>query len=130
MKQQRSQPKWWQLRLIVPLMLALLVLDHHYLSLSPLGHQLVLAAIVLLVYGLMGYWLYANQAELPDETDEKEAWPAAEDPASDEQFASPEPVAPRNHVVGDHPTPTALPANSASVELHTKNGAAIRTWLN
>src|SRR5215203_2886013 len=72
--QQKSHSNWWQLKLLVPLMLGLLVLDHQYLSLSPLGHQIMLGVIVLLVYGWLGYWVYVNQSAARQISDQTGTW--------------------------------------------------------
>jgi hypothetical protein len=56
-------PKWWQLYLTLPLLIALFVLDTR-LKLSSRGHIIVQIGIVLLVYGLVHLWLRANAAVL------------------------------------------------------------------
>lgn len=56
-------PKWWQLYLTFPLLIALFLLDAH-LNISRLGHRAVQIGIILLVYGLMYMWVNANAAAL------------------------------------------------------------------
>jgi hypothetical protein len=56
-------PKWWQLYLTFPLLIALFLLDSR-LRLSTHGHQAVQVGIVLLVYGLIHLWLKANRSAL------------------------------------------------------------------
>jgi hypothetical protein len=56
-------PKWWQLYLTFPLLIALFILDHH-LTLSASGHQVVQIGIILVVYGLVHLWLKANVTAL------------------------------------------------------------------
>lgn len=58
-----SRPKWWQLYLTFPLLIALFVLDHR-LELSRRGHIAVQIGILLLVYGLIHLWLNANSNAL------------------------------------------------------------------
>jgi hypothetical protein len=53
------KPKWWQLYLTFPLLIALFVLDAR-LSLSIRGHEAVQVGIVMLVYGLIHFWIKAN----------------------------------------------------------------------
>jgi hypothetical protein len=57
------KPKWWRLYAIVPLTLALLVLESQ-LALPNLGHKLVEILIVVVTVGLMGLWVLANAAAL------------------------------------------------------------------
>ena len=56
-----NSPKWWQLYLTFPLLIALFVMDHR-LKISTPGHQAVQIGIVLLVYGLIHLWLKANRS--------------------------------------------------------------------
>ena len=56
-------PKWWQLYLTFPLLIALFMLDAH-LNISTLEHQAVQIGIILLVCGLMYMWVNANAAAL------------------------------------------------------------------
>ena len=58
-----ARPKWWQLYLTFPLLVALFLLDHR-LSLSVRGQQAVQIGILLLVYGLVHLWLKANGTAL------------------------------------------------------------------
>jgi hypothetical protein len=132
-KQQRSHLKWWQIKLLVPLMLGLLVLEKKYLALSPWGHQLMLIAIVIVVYGLMAYWLYRNQAVVRDASNQAGPWHRMDDleptgrPTSFAQEARQ-----GKSVAADPADPTALPspAQTASIHMQTRSGASIRTWLN
>jgi hypothetical protein len=57
------RPKWWQLYLTFPLLIALFVLDTR-LKVSVRGHQAVQIGILLLVYGLVHLWLRANRSAL------------------------------------------------------------------
>jgi hypothetical protein len=52
-------PKWWQLYLTFPLLIALFVLDHR-LELPQSGHVAFQVGILLLVYGLIHLWIKAN----------------------------------------------------------------------
>lgn len=54
-----NHPKWWQIYLTFPLLIALFVLDHR-LETSTRGHEVVQIGIILLVYGLIYGWLKAN----------------------------------------------------------------------
>jgi|SRR6266498_2664175 hypothetical protein len=57
------RPKWWQLYLLFPLLIALFMFDFH-LKISTRGHQAVQIGILLLVYGLVHLWLKANSTAL------------------------------------------------------------------
>jgi hypothetical protein len=57
------RPKWWQLYLTFPLLIALFAVDAR-LKLSVRGHQAVQIGILLLVYGLIHLWLKANSPAL------------------------------------------------------------------
>jgi len=63
MSSQDVRPKWWQVYLTFPLLLALFALDSR-LKLSVRGHQAVQIGIILLVYGLVHLWLKANSTAL------------------------------------------------------------------
>lgn len=67
---QDIRPKWWQVYLIFPLLIALFILDSR-LKLSARGHQAVQIGILLFVYGLIHLWLKANSAAL-SEMDQKQ----------------------------------------------------------
>ena len=54
-----NHPKWWHIYLTFPLLIALFVLDHR-LEISTPGHEVVQIGIILLVYGLIYWWLRAN----------------------------------------------------------------------
>jgi hypothetical protein len=58
-----ARPKWWQLYLTFPLLIALLLLDTR-LKLSVRGHQAVQIGIILFVYWLIHLWLKANARAL------------------------------------------------------------------
>jgi hypothetical protein len=58
-----ARPKWWQLYLIFPLLVALFILERR-LNLSAGGHQTLQIGILLLVYGLVHLWLKANSKAL------------------------------------------------------------------
>lgn len=58
-----AHPKWWQLYLTFPLLIALFMLDNR-LRLSVRGHQVAQIGILLLVYGLIHLWLKANATAL------------------------------------------------------------------
>jgi hypothetical protein len=57
------RPKWWQVYLTFPLLIALFMVDHR-LKFSARGHQVVQIGIILLVYGLIQLWLKANARAL------------------------------------------------------------------
>jgi hypothetical protein len=57
------RPKWWQLYLIFPLLIALFALDHR-LRLPTRGHIVLQVGILLFVYGLIYLWLKANAKAL------------------------------------------------------------------
>jgi UDP-N-acetylmuramyl pentapeptide phosphotransferase/UDP-N-acetylglucosamine-1-phosphate transferase len=54
-------PAWWRLWLLLLVLGGLAFLDARA-TLSPAGHKVVEAGIVLLVYGLIWMWLRANEA--------------------------------------------------------------------
>ncbi len=119
MTQQRSHLDWWQLKLVVPLMLVLIVLDEKYLSLSPLAHQLMLIVTVLVVYGLLAYGLYVHQAGLTDEPERVDAW---QDLAKDLGQDVP------NEVAAPMVVPPTIQTLSAATQ--PKNSTALRSRLN
>jgi hypothetical protein len=57
------RPKWWQVYLTLPLLIALFIMDSR-LKISARGHQTIQIGIVLLVYGLIHLWLKANASAL------------------------------------------------------------------
>ena len=67
------RPRWWQLYLTLPLLLALFLVERR-LRLSAGGHLAAQIGIVLLIYGLIDLWLRANARALSrgdqDETHE------------------------------------------------------------
>lgn len=63
MSSNSSHPKWWQLYLIFPLLIALFALDTR-LQLSTFGHQAVQIGSVLIIFGLVHVWLKANARAL------------------------------------------------------------------
>lgn len=63
MSSSHLRPKWWQLYLTFPLLIALFVVDSH-VKISVRGHQIVQIGIVLIVYGLAHRWLKANGSAL------------------------------------------------------------------
>ena len=63
MSSNHSHPKWWQLYLIFPLLIALFAVDTR-LQLPTIGHQAVQIGIILIVYGIIHSWLKANGTAL------------------------------------------------------------------
>jgi hypothetical protein len=63
MSSKNVHPKWWQLYLSLPLLVALFAVDYR-LKISSRGHQAVQIGILLLVYGLVHLWLKANATAL------------------------------------------------------------------
>ena len=59
MSSQNARPKWWLLYLIFLLLIVFFVFDHQ-LKASTRGHEVVQLGIILLVYGLIYWWLKAN----------------------------------------------------------------------
>ncbi len=64
------RPKWWQVYLTFPLLVALFMLDHS-LKLSERGHVVVQIGILVFVYWLVRLWLKTNSAAL-SEMDQKQ----------------------------------------------------------
>jgi hypothetical protein len=58
-----GRPAWWQLYLLVPVMIGLLVLQARA-PFSELGHEAATIGVLLLVYALIGLWLRANERAL------------------------------------------------------------------
>ena len=58
-----ARPKWWQVYLTFPLLIALFMVDNR-LKLTERGHQAVQIGIILFVYGLVHLWLKANARAL------------------------------------------------------------------
>ena len=65
MYSQNSHPRWWQVYLTLPLLVGLLVIDSRF-NISARGHQVVQMGIVVLIYGLIHFWLKANSAALSE----------------------------------------------------------------
>ncbi len=65
MSSSHLHPKWWQLYLLFPLIIALFSFDFR-LKLSPRGHQVVQIGILLVIYGLVHLWLRANAKALSE----------------------------------------------------------------
>ncbi len=63
MSSQTLRPKWWQLYLVLPLLLTLFIVEH-WLNISTFGHQVVQIGIVLLIYGFIHVWLKVNAKAL------------------------------------------------------------------
>ncbi len=63
MSSSNLRPKWWQVYLTFPLLIALFIMDSR-LKISVRGHQVVQIGIILLVYGLIRLWLKANASAL------------------------------------------------------------------
>ncbi len=62
----KSRPQWWQMYLLVPLMIGLLVAEGKMES-PLLVHRLLQFGIVLVTFGLMALGVHANQAGLSNE---------------------------------------------------------------
>jgi hypothetical protein len=58
-----TRPKWWQVYLTLPFLIALFILDSR-LKFSIREHQVVQIGIIVLVYGLVHLWLKANETAL------------------------------------------------------------------
>ena len=65
-----AHPKWWQVYLTFPLLIALFILDNR-LKISAREHQFLQIGIILLVYGLVHLWLKANAAALSNMDQQK-----------------------------------------------------------
>jgi len=65
MSPNHTHPKWWQVYLTFPLLIALFTLDSR-LEISTRGHQAVQIGIILIVYGLIHLWIKANAAALSE----------------------------------------------------------------
>jgi hypothetical protein len=63
MSTNNANPKWWQVYLTFPLLIALFVLDNR-LKLSMRGHQIVQIGILILIYGIVHLWIKANATAL------------------------------------------------------------------
>jgi hypothetical protein len=63
MTSSNTHPKWWQVYLTLPLLVALFVVDRQ-LNISTRGHQAVQIGIILFVYGFVHLWLKANASSL------------------------------------------------------------------
>lgn len=63
MNSQDRRPAWWQLFLLVPIMVGLLELDARA-PLSERGHTAAAVGILVLVWGLVGLWVRANKLAL------------------------------------------------------------------
>ncbi len=59
MNSSNARPKWWQLYLTFPLLIALFVFEHR-LNITTHEHEAIQIGIILLVYGLIYWWIKAN----------------------------------------------------------------------
>lgn len=78
----KSRPQWWQMYLLVPLMIALLVIEGEIQS-PLIVHRFLEFGIVLVTFGLMAVWIQGNQAALSNEEAEKQPWILEPDPKSE-----------------------------------------------
>ncbi len=62
------KPKWWLLYALLPIMAALLALDHLLNVPEPI-HQIVEILILVLIFGLMALWVVANGAALSHDSE-------------------------------------------------------------
>ncbi len=60
-----AKPAWWQLYIVVPIMIGLFFVEHQ-IALSAFGHEVAQAVIVVLAFALMTLWLRANQTRFID----------------------------------------------------------------
>ena len=60
-----ARPKWWQVYLTFPLLIALFAVDSR-LKISARGHQAVQIVIVLIVFEFVHLWLKANAKALSE----------------------------------------------------------------
>jgi hypothetical protein len=58
-----KNPKWWQLYLSFPVLIALFVIDHR-LKISAPEHEAMQVGIIVLIYGFIHLWLKANAGAL------------------------------------------------------------------
>jgi hypothetical protein len=65
MSTNNAHPKWWQVYLTFPLLIALFMLDHS-LKLSERGHVVAQIGILVFVYWLIHLWLKANATALSE----------------------------------------------------------------
>ena len=63
MSRKNRRPKWWQLYLVVPLLIVLFAMDGR-LKISTGGHQMVQIGILIFIFGLVHFWLKANATAL------------------------------------------------------------------
>ncbi len=70
-----SNPKWWQLYLLLPFAVLLFVLERQ-LPFSTGGHQAVQIGIVLVIFGLVHLWLRANRVALTETEQVQHQWRA------------------------------------------------------
>ena len=69
----KSRPQWWQMYLLVPLMIVLLVMESKMASPLPV-HRFLQFGIVVVTFGLMALWVHMNQVTLSNEGFEKQTW--------------------------------------------------------
>ena len=63
MSSSNARPKWWQLYLSFPLLIALFIGESH-LKISSGGHETLQIGILMIIYGLIHIWLKANSSAL------------------------------------------------------------------
>ncbi len=78
----KNRPQWWQLYLLLPFMIILLIAEANVPD-SLVGHRLLEFGIVLLIFGLMAVWVNVNQAALNAEQVTGEHWKLEPEPRSE-----------------------------------------------
>lgn len=104
MMKNRGKPAWWLLNLIVLVMLALLA-GENGLPLSLLDSELLMAVTILLLYVLIGMWLWANGEAL----ERSEALNAARQGAHGGKAPARTPTQARCREVRTYPTSQTAP---------------------
>lgn len=59
MTSSNRRPRWWQLYLTFPVLILLFIFEHQ-LKISAREHEAIQIGIILLVYGLIYWWIKAN----------------------------------------------------------------------
>lgn len=125
MKKKEVQPNWWQIDLLAPLMLGLLILEKKSLALSPLDHELVQAATVFVILGLATCWLYVNRTAVRGASDQPGPWQRMVALESEENATSWPAKADKANL-----PEMECPIHTTAIYMQTRNGTWIRTWLN
>jgi hypothetical protein len=75
MSSEKRHAKWWQLYVMLPLLVALLLIEMR-LPFTPTEHVIAQIGIFFLIFGCVQMWLRANRTARMDLDQQERKWPA------------------------------------------------------